>query len=112
MEDKFKDIKLTDFYTQEELDKWGLVVYKELWHQYHEDKPKVSDAIEIGDGWLQINEMKEVFRNIIDDTGWVPERTFDDIEIKIGEAPEFFESFGINSRTKVKLSFLKRKYRN
>ena len=59
MEDKFKDIKLTDFYTQEELDKWGLVVYKELWHQYHEDKPKVSDAIEIGDSWLQINEMKE-----------------------------------------------------
>ena len=54
------ELRLTDFYTQEELDKWGMVVLKEIWHRYHEDKPKVSDAIGMGDdNYLQIFEMKE-----------------------------------------------------
>ena len=52
-----------------------------------------------------LKEIQIVFEDIKEDTGWESIRLPSDIKIEIGEAPEYFENFGI-VRKKNKLIFL------
>lgn len=51
-----------------------------------------------------IEEIQKIFEVIKENTGWEPSKIPNDIKIEIGDAPEYYESFGVD-RKKDKLIF-------
>lgn len=60
IKERLKKIKLTDFYNQEELDKWDIVFYKEVWFLDTDIAPNSSDVITLSETKrVQIIRMEE-----------------------------------------------------
>ena len=57
--DEMDNIKLTDFFTTEELNKYDIVIYEDVWFKYNINEPSVSSIIDTGKEKHMIIDVKK-----------------------------------------------------